>query len=152
MVVRLRKRNAEKSYRRKIFVNNFALTEKEFKILKGVVRSLRESSSLDFWKLDRTQFVLENGKYVLSINTTLTRDEEIVPLILLRHLVFPRVPEPAISLLGMEEEIVEFAVLKLLQWSESIIVRRKTSSSCEEEILNLRRLPYEEMKALVSST
>jgi hypothetical protein len=38
-----------------------------------------------------------------------------------------------------------------LDWSEAIVVKRKGSSS-EEEILNLRRVPYDELKALVSST
>ncbi len=151
MVVRLRKRNAEKSYRKVIAVNNYVLTGKQFEVLKAVIKSLRESSQLDFWRLDRTCYILENGKYVMKIETKLTKDEEFIAVILLRHLVFPRIPKPEISMLGMEEEMVEYAALKLLDWSETIAVRRKGDSS-EEEILNLRSLPYEEMKALVSST
>jgi len=150
MVVRLRKRNAEKSYRKVVDVDNFVLTGKQFEVLKAVIRSLRESSQLDFWRLDRTCYILENGKYVMTIETKLTKDEEFIAAILLRHLVFPRLPEPTISILGMEEEMVEYAALKLLSWSETIVVKKGGSSG--EEILNLRRLPYEEMKSIVSST
>jgi len=122
MKVKLEKRNSPYSRRRLIKVNDIIITGKELNMFLGAMRSLRESSELTFWQLDRDHFVLENGKYEVRLFTKLTRDMEYIPIFLTRYLLFPN---SSFVEFGTENDFLTYSALMLLSLSEKIVIEKK---------------------------